>query len=135
MFVNICKIPPIVCLLLLCTSFVHSAPLPPQAICKVTAKVLSIESQGMNFLMEIEILNFESMVKQRYHFDGTCGTYQTGKRFSVGTVKDRDFVHKEDNVIIDTILRGNIQYTGDEWGTGYFFTEVEIVHNWVSSKQ
>ena len=99
----------------------HATALPPQPICEITAMIITVGEDHL----EIEVLESGSLVKEGHDPNWNCSHYEAGTNLKNVIINTEDFKNKN-QYNAGTILKGNIQFTGDEHGTGYFFTNIEI---------
>jgi len=110
---------------------------PPDCICEITARVLEIsektvpknESQQENLTsvsMLIEIIRLEGIVKKGVNPLTRCeDRYKPGQTLKLSVVKEKDYVSKEATIVKGSIIKGWVELTGDEWGSGYYFYRIE----------
>lgn len=125
--------------LLFISSVALASIFPPNCICEITAKVLSVKEyisgyrvdkekrKATHVEMMIEILKIGPMVRSGYSPDMTCDQYKIGERLKVHAIKERDFVNEKAVIKKNAVIRGNIEYSGDERGSWYNFDKIEIV--------
>ena len=114
-------------ILFLFFSVAGAAPFPPNCICEITGKVISIEEvpiEKNNIHLEIEIISVGPMVKAGISSEMTCGQYKVGQKISLCIVKERDCIDKGIDIKPNMVIKGNIEYTGDERGPGYNFDNI-----------
>ena len=119
----------------------YATPLPPQGICSVKAKVLLVSEETVrtqlpenefenNILvkMTIEIQEMIGTVQKAYVEKETCqGQYKSGEKKELTVVRRRpEFIDPKTPIHVGDVLVGNIEFGGDEWGTGYNMTSVHI---------
>lgn len=118
--------------------FAYASPFPPNCVCEITAQVITIkesrirknEFEDRDFTsvdMDVEIIQVGSMIREGYSPEMTCAQYKVGEKIKVYTIKERDYLDKGAVINSGEIIKANIEYTGDEWGKGYYFDKIRVV--------
>ncbi|MFH0763198.1 MAG: hypothetical protein V1925_04855 [Candidatus Omnitrophota bacterium] len=128
-----------VILLLVTCSVVSASKVPDNCVCEITARVISAKEEPVkkdefqkqdltSVFLEIEITKVGSMLRKGDDPEMTCEQYKIGEKITLNTIKERDFIDK--NIIIKPgiIIKGNIEYTGDERGTWYFLDKIGLAN-------
>lgn len=119
-------------------NFAHASIFPPNCVCEITALVLSVKEEAVkkdefqkedltSLAMELKIISVGSMVRSGISDDMTCKQYKEGQKIKVYTIKERDFLDKKAAVIVGSIIKGNIEYSGDERGPWYNFDKIGVL--------
>ena len=68
------------------------------------------------------------MLKKGMVSEMTCAQYKAGQKLMISTVKERDFVDKDLVIGPGMIVKGAIEYSGDETGPWYNFNNIIAVN-------
>jgi hypothetical protein len=126
-----------ICFLLLFTSLCIAVPCPPDCVCEITAKIISIEESSVfdeyakekhtRIKMKIEIIDIGPMVRSGHSSDMTCDQYEIGQKMKLSLVKERHFLDQNYILTPGTIIKGNIESVCDEFSSGYRFNRIEVI--------
>lgn len=96
----------------------QASPLPPQPVCEIQAEITSPT--------EIKITENAQLIKKGYDDSWNCDYYSVGKSL---TVIVSGLNGEPPKIKTGDVVKGNIQYIGDEHSQGYDFTIIEVIQN------
>lgn len=121
-------------------SAAFAVPLPSSCTCEITAKVIyakekaitksGFESANLTYLnMRIEIKEAGVKIKEGTSKEMNCDEFKFGRNMMLYAIKERDLKDPNTTIKPGMIIKGNIQFTGDSYTSGYNFTDISVVRN------